>query len=245
MKKYHELEDLAPRDVVSRAMIQECEPKLNIAPLMTSMQHRFPTIYQALLQRGFSQNDYEIPVQPLVHYTLGGIVAKPNGQTDKPGLFAIGECSLTGFHGANRLASNSLLEAGIMGQRCAFYLVQKSGTPHHFNDSSYHLTSIDPLMLQDLTWLGNLANRALGVIRSGDELTAAIDMLGQHPQKGHPIYVFLFAILQSALHRKESRGGHFRSDFPETLSYSNHSLLSCYHELLHVNAMDSLKKSIG
>ena len=91
---------------------------------MTTIEQRFPTIFKALNVRGFSYDSYEIPVQPLVHYTLGGIVAKPNGQTNVSGLYAIGECAATGFHGANRLASNSLLEAGIMGQRCAtFYVI--------------------------------------------------------------------------------------------------------------------------
>tara|TARA_B100001121_G_scaffold309637_1_gene337204 strand:+ start:1873 stop:3348 length:1476 start_codon:yes stop_codon:yes gene_type:complete len=236
MKKYHELEDLAPRDVVSRAMIQESGPKLNIVPLMTSIQYRFPTIYHALQARGFSQHDIEIPVQPLVHYTLGGIVAKPNGQTEKPGLFAIGECSLTGFHGANRLASNSLLEAGIMGQRCASFLIQHAKS-HHHNDTSHHLTSMDPLASEDLIFLGHLTNQALGVIRSSNELTSAIDSLGGHPQKDHPMFLFLMAILHSALHRKESRGGHYRSDFPDTHANARHSLVAHSHELLHVDAI--------
>lgn len=237
MKKYHELEDLAPRDVVSRAMIQEHAPKLNIAPLMTTIEYRFPTIYHALQMRGFSPHDIEIPVQPLVHYTLGGIVAKPNGQTEKPGLFAIGECSLTGFHGANRLASNSLLEAGIMGQRCAAHLIQCAKSCD-FNGASHHLTSLDPLAPNDLNWLGHLANEALGVTRSKDQLITAIDALGEYAKKDHPMALFLMAILHSALHRKESRGGHYRSDFPDANACPKHSLLAYSHELLHVGAIN-------
>jgi len=217
-------------------MIQESGPKLNIAPLMTTIEYRFPTIYHALQARGFSQHDIEIPVQPLVHYTLGGIVATSNGQTKKPGLFAIGECSLTGFHGANRLASNSLLEAGIMGQQCAAELIQ-SPKSHHFNDASYHLTSIGPLASKDLNWLGQLANDALGVTRSRDQLALAIDSLVGHPQKDHDMFLFLMANLHSTLHRKESRGGHYRSDFPDTQANAKHSFLVYSHELLHVDVI--------
>ena len=76
MVNYHELGDLAPRDVVSRAIVNEAGVKLNISPLMTTIDHRFPTIFKALCDRGFQLSSYEIPIQPMVHYTLGGIVGR-------------------------------------------------------------------------------------------------------------------------------------------------------------------------
>ena len=238
MKKYHDLEDLAPRDVVSRAMIQEPEPKLNIAPLMTTIEQRFPTIFKALNVRGFSYDSYEIPVQPLVHYTLGGIVAKPNGQTNVSGLYAIGECAATGFHGANRLASNSLLEAGIMGQRCATFLCD-SARSKPIDQDSVLFKQAPPLSHQDLSWLGDVAHQALGVIRSSNVLTSAIASVEAHDQKDHPIFLFLLAILQAALLRRESRGGHYRSDFPEAKQHATHSTIKFKQELLHVDTLIS------
>ncbi len=236
MKKYHALEDLAPRDVVSRAVIQESDPKLNIAPLMTTIEQRFPTIYQALHQRGFTSDSYEIPIQPLVHYTLGGIVARPNGQTNVPGLFAIGECAVTGFHGANRLASNSLLEAGIMGQRCATYLVGQLSQVT-VSDDPYSLVDIDSLQPATLQWLGDITHHALGVIRSKDILISAMSSIEAHQCAKHPIFRFVLAILQSAMHRKESRGGHFRSDFQQANEGAYHSVLQKNQELLHVDSL--------
>ena len=150
----------------------ELDPKLNIAPLMTTIENRFPTIFNALKTRGFSADSFEIPVQPLVHYTLGGIVANTHGQTNCDGLFAIGECAVTGFHGANRLASNSLLEAGVMGQRCAHYLSQISA--HPVSESSVTEISIASLTPNELGWLGDLVNHSLGVIRSNDIISHGI-----------------------------------------------------------------------
>ena len=233
MKKYHDLEDLAPRDVVSRAINQEQEPKLNIAPLMTTIETRFPTIFNALKLRGFSLDSFEIPVQPLVHYTLGGIVAKPNGKTNCDGLYAIGECAVTGFHGANRLASNSLLEAGIMGQRCAEHILSIKAEP--VGHQGINELLIQPLDQSILHWLGDVAHHSLGVIRSKDIILNGIRAIETHECYGHPLFQFLLGTLQSAFHRDESRGGHFRSDCNETKDDARHSLIQKGHEVLHVD----------
>ena len=234
MKKYHELEDLAPRDVVARAIIQEQETKLNIAPLMTTIKERFPTIFQALQLRGFTVDSFEIPVQPLVHYTLGGIVASPDGKTNCSGLYAIGECAVTGFHGANRLASNSLLEAGIMGQRCAKTILNTK--PENVGDHGVSSILIDPLDEVALKWLGDLSNNALGVIRSDAIILSGIQAIQLHEYGSHPLFQLVLAILQSAYHRKESRGGHFRSDYKDQLDHSRHSMIQKGHEVLHIDS---------
>ena len=235
MKHYHELEDLAPRDVVSRAVMQEHDPKLNIASLMPSIEHRFPTIFEALKKRGFSFNDYEIPVQPLVHYTLGGVVASPNGETTCEGLYAIGECSVTGFHGANRLASNSLLEAGIMGQRCANHLIQFG--QHFQKPMSVQSITMQPLSPSTLSWLGQTACKGLGVIRSRPNILDATSLISNHQDADHPLFQLVLAILHSALHRCESRGGHYRSDYPEASDHALHSLICKNQEVLHVDQL--------
>ena len=112
MEQYHPMADLAPRDIVARAIVNESEPALNIAPLISDFSVRFPTIYHHLCDRGFDIETINIPVQPVAHYTVGGIIADIYGVTSLDELYAIGECASTGFHGANRLASNSLLRQG-------------------------------------------------------------------------------------------------------------------------------------
>jgi L-aspartate oxidase len=224
MKKYHALGDLAPRDVVSRAVASEPTPMLNIDPIMPHFKDRFPTIYQGLIHRGFLANDGKVPVQPLVHYTLGGIVAHPHGATGLPGLYAIGECAVTGFHGANRLASNSLLEAGIMGQKCAQYLMNAT------LKTIPVITVLEnpPLPVEELQWLGEWARRSLGVIRDGAGLNAALQALDAHADRHHPMHHFFRAVIESAALRCESRGGHYRSDYP------NRDPNACHSRKMHV-----------
>ena len=233
MNKYHLLKDLAPRDVVARAVVKEQHPKLNIASLMPTINQRFPKIMAALKSRGFSMDDYEIPIQPLVHYTLGGIVAKPNGQTSIDGLFAIGECAVTGFHGSNRLASNSLLEAGQMGFDCASLLAKKNDAI--VSGLKFKRTEIMPLANASLIWLGQLCQHALGVIRSEANISDALEQIKQSPNRDHPLVVFVRTILMSALFRKESRGGHYREDYTSTYDYSHHSIIQKNAELYHSN----------
>ena len=237
MRKYHELEDLAPRDVVSRAISLELEPKLNISPLMTTIEQRFPTIFDRLIERGFDRSSYEIPVQPLVHYTIGGIIANTAGQTNLSGLYAIGEIAATGFHGANRLASNSLLEAGVMAQNCAQLIIDHGA----FDMEDHHTEALqyDPLTSKDLDWLGDLCRHSLGVIRTKEKLISAIHSLVNHEKSNHSLFEFAIAVVQSALHRQESRGGHYYSDFPKVSDAIYHSSIQMNKEVLHVSSLSS------
>ena len=232
MRNYHELEDLAPRDVVSRAISQEIEPKLNISQLMTSIEHRFPTIYERLIERGFDHESYEIPVQPLVHYTIGGVVANRFGQTNVNGMYAIGEVAVTGFHGANRLASNSLLESGVMGRDCARLIIDQGC----FDCEDHHdqLVLYDAVPDEDLDWLGDLCRNVLGVIRTEHDLISAIHSMIHHDRSGHPLFEFVLAIMQSALYRKESRGGHYLIDYLQVNDQVVHSVVQFNQEVLHV-----------
>jgi L-aspartate oxidase len=232
MKDYHVLEDLAPRDVVSRAMVNESGPKLNIAPLMTKMDYRFPTILERLRERDFGVEAFEIPVQPLPHYTLGGIRAGMDGKTSLSGLYAIGECAATGFHGANRLASNSLLEAAVMGVECAQYL--KNNTVTVPKKCSEDIVQLSSLARDDVAWLGDLCTQSLGVLRCADTLTSAIHSLDAHPLHRHAMFRFVRAIINCAMHRNESRGGHYRSDATECSDIAKHSVIQRGAEVVHL-----------
>jgi len=122
MANYHPLKELAPRDVVSRAIVSETRRTgseyvwLDMTQI-PRVKDRFPTIYQNCLQRGIDLTREWVPVFPAAHYTMGGIATNTYGETALPGLYACGEAACTGVHGANRLASNSLLEGIVFGQR--------------------------------------------------------------------------------------------------------------------------------
>ena len=129
MPKYHELADLAPRDVVARSILKEMERTgsdrvyLDLSALTADqIRHRFPNIYDTCLHYGLDITAEPIPVSPAAHYMMGGILTDIWGRTSIPGLFACGETADTGVHGANRLASNSLLEGLVFGHRIYHYL---------------------------------------------------------------------------------------------------------------------------
>src|SRR5665647_73354 len=122
MSKYHPLEDLAPRDVVSRAILSEMtrcnsEYVLLDMSIIPGVKERFPNIYRTCLSRGINLEKEMVPVSPAAHYTMGGIKTNTRGETSINGLYACGEAACTGVHGANRLASNSLLEGIVFGER--------------------------------------------------------------------------------------------------------------------------------
>src|SRR5207248_463971 len=118
--------ELAPRDVVARAISARGTALLDLRPIDRG---RFPTLVDALEEVGFDPAREPIPVSPAAHYTMGGIVTDLDGRTEVPGLYAAGECACTGVHGANRLASNSLLECLVFGRRAA--LAALSGPSGH------------------------------------------------------------------------------------------------------------------
>ena len=221
MTRYHPLGDLAPRDVVARAMMNEAPVQLNVSRLMPTIHTRFPTIIQALKDRGICVERDPILVQPLAHYTLGGIVASPSGQTTCPGLYAIGECAVTGVHGANRLASNSLLESGFMGYYCATQL-PTIGSPTIHADHAMGYSPLTPASLSDLR---RHCDTSLGASRTVASLRHAIQSLKASSYYEHPLCQLVEATLASAMHRTESRGSHYRSDYPNALPTARHSIV--------------------
>jgi L-aspartate oxidase len=240
MPRYHELAELAPRDVVARAIFQEIHTHDNSNVFLdlskiepNSIQLHFPNIFSTCLKYGLDIRSQPIPVAPAAHYMMGGIMTDLYGRTSVPGLYAAGEAASTGVHGANRLASNSLLEGLVFAGRIADHLKAQSYCwPMEVNNLTFHY----PILLgayeqwsDNLIALQRVTSRYLGIIRDDSGLQAAEQLLltSGHTVKSefelNPYYFECQSMLrlagmiaQAARIRQESRGGHYRSDFPDS-----------------------------
>jgi len=241
MSKYHSLQELAPRDVVSRAILSETTATdsefvyLDMTRI-PGAKDRFPTIYRTCLQRGVDIEKDMVPVSPGAHYTMGGIKTNTRGETGIYGLYACGEAACTGVHGANRLASNSLLEGIVFGERIVANSVEimyrrkvkEEEIYQNFDNNWVHIPperGIAPAdakkELQATMWdevgiirhynglkKANLQiERLYNFLCMGDDPLAYMEMVN--------MLTVARIIIQAALWRKESRGGHYRSDYPE------------------------------
>lgn len=207
--------DLAPRDVVARAIFQaqargaevflDCRRALGLR--MTS---RFPTVAGLCSAAGIDPQRQPIPVRPAAHYHMGGIKVDEAGASSVPGLYACGEVASTGLHGANRLASNSLLEALAFAPQIAGAIAAaaapRDGAPLVYEDSW-------PAV--DLARLRSLMESRVGVVRDADGLREAVTRLAPAARRGCDAALTGLIIATSALARTESRGAHWRSDHPE------------------------------
>ena len=201
-------DELAPRDVVARAVAERGTALLDLRLID---RDRFPALMEALEEEGFDPASEPIPVSPAAHYTMGGVVTDLDGRTDVPGLYAAGECACTGVHGANRLASNSLLECLVFGRRAALAALSDPaanrlvpGTVPVANDPQ-----VTPELQEEMWREAGLIRDAVGLGR----LAASPHLLAR-------------LIAKCALAREESRGGHFRIDFPfESEAFARHSVL--------------------
>ena len=238
MTRYEPAGDLASRDLVSRAMVKEAER--TGAPVYLTMAHldadyvrrRFPTIADACLQAGLDLARDPIPVSPAAHYVMGGVETDIDARTSVAGLFAAGEVACTGVHGANRLASNSLLEGLVFGARAAEVMRQPLAAPTLRASRVDDLTPVrgaaatpDEQAVRDLMWrqVGLLRNRA-GLEDAAARLAvwwsarcadrAAGDAADRGARRLDALLTVALLIARAALRREESRGGHFRSDFP-------------------------------
>jgi L-aspartate oxidase len=184
-------DELAPRDVVARAIAARDGANLD---LRTIERDRYPSLMATLERAGYDPAGEPIPVSPAAHYAIGGIVTDLDARTTVPGLYAAGECACTGVHGANRLASNSLLECLVFGRRAA--LAALDG-PALVSDTGIRcLTPADDV--------GAALWRDAGLIRSATGLERLLDAPSE----------LVRLVARSALARAESRGVHFREDFP-------------------------------
>ena len=220
--------ELAPRDVVARAVWRHLAAghrvfldARNVAGL--DVARRFPTITALCREAGIDPVTQPIPIRPAAHYHMGGIAVDQRGRTSVDGLWACGEVASTGLHGANRLASNSLLEAAVCGGWVARDVAATAATrrrPPRLPESS--ALRSDPASVRPIL------SRAAGVLRDGDGLRAAARALYplavSHQAASDPAIVGLM-IVMSALRRRESRGAHARTDFPEHADTARRSTL--------------------
>jgi len=246
MPDFDERAELAPRDIVARAIDHEIK-RLGLDYVHLDISHldpefvkgHFPNIYEKLLGLGIDMTKQPIPVVPAQHYTCGGIVIDRDGRTDLPGLYAAGECSESGLHGANRLASNSLLECFVFGEAAAKDIARRwdslSPPPpiRPWDESRVTDSDEEVVIKQNWTEIRRFMWNYVGIVRTTKRLERAAhrikvlnDEVGEY--YGHfrvtPDLIELRNLLQtadlivrSALHRHESRGLHYTLDYPETL----------------------------
>jgi L-aspartate oxidase len=238
VQRYEPAGDLASRDLVARAIVREAQR--TGAPVYLTLAHldpdyvrrRFPTIADACRQAGFDLATDRIPVSPAAHYVMGGVETDLDGRTSVERLFAAGEVACTGVHGANRLASNSLLEGLVFGARAAAAMLAPvraaaltASTVEALSPRSSAAAAPDPAAIRDLTW------RHAGLMRSRDGLAGAVEQLAawhaaaQSRRSDAPadrdvrrtasLAAVGYLVARAALRREESRGGHFRADFPQ------------------------------
>ena len=250
MKRYHELEDLAPRDVVSRAIVSEIAREgsehmfLDLTHLDCQfVQRRFPRIYETCKRHGIDLCRQPAPIHPAAHYSMGGVRTDLDGQTNLERLFAAGEVACTGVHGANRLASNSLLEGLVYGARAARKMTDWAGEPllNGTLPGRAGFPGLDQEEVRGIAW------RHCGILRTAEGLNQALQELDVSPQDApgerrrclyelRSIHLVASLVARCALARQESRGGHFRTDFPASRDeFRKHSLLRSENEVTFVD----------
>lgn len=229
MTGYHYLGDLAPRDSVARAVASEIGAGRGAyldcrSAIGAGFPDHFPTVFAACAAAGLDPRNDLIPIAPAAHYHMGGIVTDVWGKTTLDGLSAIGECASTGVHGANRLASNSLLEAVVFAHRVAERLRDAPSGGQVGGCAA----SIAPLPSDALKVLRTEMSAKAGVVRDATGLTSLIgtihDLKAQHGSTNELVTADLIA--EGALARQESRGGHYRSDFPKELDPAKRSFVT-------------------
>ena len=261
MQEHDERAELAPRDIVARAIDFEMK-KRGIDCVYLDISHQpadfvlshFPTIYRRCMELGIDITKEAIPVVPAAHYSCGGIMTDHAGRTDLPGLYAIGETACTGLHGANRLASNSLLECLVFGQAAAEDILAQP--PKTIPELPYwdesRVTDADEEIIITHNWneLRRFMWNYVGIVRTNKRLARALHRIHMLRDEVHEFYsnfrisndlIELRNLLQvaelivkSAMERHESRGLHYSKDYPEMLADAVPTVLepSNYYSLL-------------
>ncbi|HKJ41771.1 MAG TPA: L-aspartate oxidase [Sunxiuqinia sp.] len=234
MKEVHPLAELAPRDIVAFSIYRQMQ-KYQSPYIYLSLKHldaqkiksRFSNIYKKLKEYGYDITVDLLPIAPAAHYMVGGVKTDLHGETNIPGLFACGEVASTGVMGANRLASNSLLECLVFGKRASkrAALRQKKVNTIQQNESLTNKKENEQAYLDLKNEIADLMSQNVGIVREGQKLKETIQKLetiGQgfpdkitdyNELKAKQIQEICLLITRSALLREESRGGHIREDF--------------------------------
>ena len=218
MPEVHPLAELAPRDVVARAVHAQLLSGAGAfldarAAVGERFPEAFPAAFAACAAAGLDPRARPVPIAPAAHYHMGGVAAGVDGRTSLEGLFAVGECAATGVHGANRLASNSLLEAAAFGHETGL-AARDAADPASEPGPARALPDLPPVALGELR---AAMSRGAGVVRTAEglgDLLERLDILERRHGPAAPL-VAARLIAACALQRRESRGGHFRADFPQ------------------------------
>lgn len=223
--------DLKPRDVVARAVHAARTGGRGAfldarAAIGIEFPHAFPAVFAACMRAGLDPRISPIPVMAACHYHMGGIAADADGRTTVAGLYAVGECAATGVHGANRLASNSLLEAAAFGRRAGRSAAQDVGGGRPLTANI--LPDLPDAAMAELR---TAMTAHAGVVRHAEGLSGLIALIDQLESQHGPAAVLLAArlIAQTALDRRESRGGHYRSDYSQTDRAAMHTRVRIPH----------------
>jgi L-aspartate oxidase len=227
MRSLHPDAELGPRDVVTRGVFRELASGrgafLDCRKLGGELAAHFPTVFAACQAAGLDPRRDPIPIAPAAHYHMGGVLTDANGRTTVDGLWACGEVASTGAHGANRLASNSLLEAVVFGARVARDIANSVESPAPV---ALELPVASPVAAEEpdspaVQRLRRAMTAEVGVIRDANSLTSALGLIESLEQSAAPggrlgnMLTTAKLIATAALLRQESRGAHFRSDYPD------------------------------
>lgn len=255
MPRFDERAELAPRDIVARAIDHEMK-RLGLECVYLDISHRepsfvrqhFPTIYERCLEFGIDITRDRIPVVPAAHYTCGGIAVDRNGCSDVAGLYAIGECSFTGLHGANRMASNSLLECLVYAQTAAAHIAKLLAQPRSHRPSpppwdESRVTDSDEDVVISHNWheLRRFMWDYVGIVRTNKRLQRALhraELLQSEINEYYSNYkvsndllelrnlaMVAELMIRCAIERRESRGLHYTLDYPELLPDARDTIL--------------------
>ncbi|HVI06563.1 MAG TPA: L-aspartate oxidase [Sphingomicrobium sp.] len=251
MPKYHPSGELAPRDVVARAIMHELERSRCKDPVVyldlthlegSRIRRHFPRIYSTCLDQNIDIASEMIPVRPAAHYAMGGVRTDLDGRASLPGLYAAGEAARTGVHGANRLPSNSLLEGLVFGARAGKKMRDELKHPAarsaELPPAAYSNGPVRAPIEGAIREVQELMWKHAGIVRTASGLKAAIHQLEtiaervSHPQsrrefEARNLHIAGLLLARMALAREESRGAHYRTDFPNhnDLRFRKHSVI--------------------